>query len=157
MDLLMISNGDACRSRMAQEVLSSFGRGIKIFTAGVAEESAVPDVVCRVMQEKGYEVSRKKPTSVSIYANQPWDYVITLTDEAEEERKMLPLKDRPFSCCPFEDPLQNPGLSEEELEGKVRDLYEKMYKQLYELYRDELSERLMPKCTCGANTFCRCE
>ena len=157
MDLLLISNGDSCRSRIAQELLNSFGRGIKIFTAGIAEDSAVSDVVCRVMGEKGYEVSRKKPTSVSIYAKQPWDYVITLTDEAEQERKLLPLHDRPSSYCPFDDPFQISGSSEMETEEKIHQLYEEMYKRLYELYRDELSERLLPKCTCGANTFCRCE
>ena len=157
MDVLLISNGDACRSRMAQEILYSFGRGLKLFTAGVAEESAVPQLVSQVMQDKGYEVSKKKPTHVSVYAKQPWDYVITLTSEAEEERRILPLAERPFSFCTFEDPFISPGLSDLELEENLRNLYDKMYKELYELYRDELSERLLPKCTCGANTFCRCE
>ena len=36
-------------------------------------------------------------------------------------------------------------------------LYETMYRELYEFYRDELSEQLLPRCTCGANTYCRCE
>ena len=157
MDLLLISNGDSCRSRIAQEVLNSFGRGIKIFTAGIAEDAAVSDVLSRVMAEKGYEVSRKKPVSVSIYANQLWDYVITLTPEAEEERTKLPLSERSSSNLSFEDPFQTAGLSEEELEERVSCLYEKMYAQLYEFYRDELSERLLPKCSCGANTFCCCE
>ncbi|MBT9869619.1 hypothetical protein GPK99_12515 [Phocaeicola vulgatus] len=35
--------------------------------------------------------------------------------------------------------------------------YETMYRELYEFYRDELSEQLLPRCTCGANTYCRCE
>lgn len=35
MNILIVSNNDACRSRMAMEILTSFGRGMKVFTAGV--------------------------------------------------------------------------------------------------------------------------
>ena len=34
MNILIVSNNDACRSRMAMEILTSFGRGMKVFTAG---------------------------------------------------------------------------------------------------------------------------
>lgn len=34
-NILIVSNSDTCRSRMAQEILNSFGRGMKISTAGV--------------------------------------------------------------------------------------------------------------------------
>ena len=45
---------------------------------------------------------------------------------------------------------------ETELEHRISELYETMYRELYEFYRDELSEQLLPRCTCGANTYCRC-
>lgn len=38
MNILIVSNNDACRSRMAMEILTSFGRGMKVFTAGVLPE-----------------------------------------------------------------------------------------------------------------------
>ena len=34
-NILIVSNNDMCRSRMAQEILNSFGRGMKISTAGI--------------------------------------------------------------------------------------------------------------------------
>ena len=34
MNILLVSNSDICRSRMAQKILSSFGHGTKIFTSG---------------------------------------------------------------------------------------------------------------------------
>lgn len=34
MNILIVSNNDACRSRMAMEILTSFGRGMKVFTYG---------------------------------------------------------------------------------------------------------------------------
>lgn len=77
MDILLISNEDACRSRIAQELLHTFGRGMNISTAGVMEGNCVPDVVCNVMEQNGYGISRKKPSGVGAYAHRSWDYVVT--------------------------------------------------------------------------------
>ena len=54
-------------------------------------------------------------------------------------------------------PFQHIYEDETELEHRISELYETMYRELYEFYRDELSEQLLPRCTCGANTYCRCE
>lgn len=77
-NILIVSNSDTCRSRMAQEILNSFGRGMKISTAGVLVGNSVPDVVCQVMEQNGYDFSRRKPCDVATYTQQTWDYVITL-------------------------------------------------------------------------------
>ena len=53
--ILIVSNNDMCRSRMAQEILNSFGRGMKISTAGILAGNSVPDVVCQVMEQNGYD------------------------------------------------------------------------------------------------------
>ena len=84
LDILLVSNEDTCRSRMAQELLLSFGRGMTIFTAGTLAGSAVDGLVPEVMSEQGHEISRKKPMSVDTYRGQQWDVVITLCDEARE-------------------------------------------------------------------------
>ena len=49
MNILIVSNNDACRSRMAMEILTSFGRGMKVFTAGVLPGNGIPDTVFSVM------------------------------------------------------------------------------------------------------------
>ena len=41
----------------------------------------------------------------------------------------------------FEDPFKNRFQSESEQEQQTATLYETMYRQLYEFYRDELSEQ----------------
>ena len=146
-----------CRSRMAQELLTSFGRGFKITTAGVAEGNAVPDAVCRVMQQKGYEISRKKPTHLSVYTNRKWDFVVALSKEAADEINQVGLEAEHTAMLIFDDPLDDMSLSEDEKELQIATLYQDMYKTLYEFYRDVLSELTMPRCTCGANTYCRCE
>ena len=88
-NILIVSNSDTCRSRMAQEILNSFGRGMKISTAGVLVGNSVPDVVCQVMEQNGYDFSRRKPCDVATYTQQTWDYVITLCPEAEEVQKEM--------------------------------------------------------------------
>ena len=87
MNILIVSNNDACRSRMAMEILTSFGRGMKVFTAGVLPGNGIPDTVFSVMEQNGYHLSHKKPVDVELYCHQPWDYVVTLCREAEESRK----------------------------------------------------------------------
>lgn len=84
MNILLVSNSDICRSRMAQKILSSFGHGIKIFTSGVLPGRVIPSSVVGVMEQNGYDCSRKKASDVDIYCHQAWDYVITLCEEAKE-------------------------------------------------------------------------
>ena len=157
MDILLISNEDMCRSRMAQELLYSFGKGMKITTSGIAEGSGVPSAVSTVMSQKGYEISRKKPTSVGAYENAHWDFVITLCQEAKDELKYLKLNYDHVAHFQIDDPLGDVSLDESEQEEQIAAVYEDMSRQLYEFYRDVVSEMLMPRCTCGANTYCRCE
>ena len=155
MDILLISNDDTCRSRIAQELLNSFGRGMKITTAGILEGNGIQDIVYNLLQDNGHDPSRKKPCSVATYANRSWDYVITLCKDAEEELKYLTLNAKETVHFRFDDPFT--GVPKNEIEQRVATLYKQMFQELYEFYRSELSEQLLPKCTCGANTYCRCE
>ena len=136
-NILIVSNNDMCRSRMAQEILNSFGRGMKISTAGILAGNSVPDVVCQVMEQNGY--------------------VITLCPEAEEVQKEMQGVVRKYVSFNFTDPFQGGIHVEDEQEERVRALYDIMHKELYEFFRSELMEKLLPRCSCGANTYCRCE
>ena len=157
MDILLVSLEDICRSRIAQGLLSSYGRGMRIETAGIAEGSHVPEVVCKVMEDNGHEVALNKPVALSSYVEQSWDYVITLCQEAADEVKYLPIRSNHIVHFDFEDSFKKRGLNEDEQEELVLEVYQEMDHQLYRFYRDELSEQLLPRCTCGANTYCRCE
>ena len=110
-----------------------------------------------VMEQNGYDCSRKKASDVDIYCHQPWDYVITLCEEAKEVEGDFNKEVKNWKHFSFDDPFQHIYEDETELEHRISELYETMYRELYEFYRDELSEQLLPRCTCGANTYCRCE
>ena len=57
----------------------------------------------------------------------------------------------------YNDPFQAYYNDKDLVEQQVAEVYDLMHRQLYEFYRDELSEQLLPRCRCGANTYCRCE
>ena len=156
MDILLVSDNDMCRTRIAEELLKSFGRGMKISTAALSEGSQVPEIVSRVMEHNGYEVSRKKPSPLAAYVKQPWDWVITLSDDAAREAGSLDLKTEHLEHFHYNDVFAS-AMAEEERESAIMDLYNRMYNELYEFYRDVLSDLLLPRCTCGANSYCRCE
>ena len=157
LDILLVSNDDTCRSRMAQELLISFGRGMTIFTAGAIAGGEVPEAVSELMSEQGYEISRKKPMAVDTYRGQQWDVVITLCDEAEEAVAALDLKAKHLQHFHFDDPFAKRGCAEEEQATLLLEVYRAMHRELFRYYRNTLSDLLMPNCTCGANTYCRCE
>lgn len=157
MEILLISYEDKCRTRIAQELLSSYGRGMRITTCGIAEADSVPGIVVDFMSQKGYEISKKKPSSISDQTQLEWDFVISLCKESSDELKMLNLKYTKRVDFEFLDAFDELHLQHEEQLEKLDVLYQDMNHSLYELYRDVLSEMLLPRCTCGANTYCRCE
>ena len=156
-NILIVSNNDMCRSRMAQEILNSFGRGMKISTACILAGNSVPNIVCRVMEQNGYDFSHRKPCDVATYTQQTWDYVITLCPEAEDVQKEMQGVVRKYVSFNFADPFLEGTYTEDEQQEQVMALYDIMHKELYEFFRSELMEMLLPRCSCGANTYCRCE
>lgn len=139
-NILIVSNNDMCRSRMAQEILNSFGRGMKVSTAGILAGNSVPDVVCRVMEQNGYDFSRRKPCDVTAYTQQTWDYVITLCPEAEEVQKEMQGVVRKYVSFNFTDPFRGGIYTENEQEERVMALYDIIHKELYQFFRSELME-----------------
>ena len=128
MNILLVSNSDICRSRMAQKILSSFGHGTKIFTSGVLPGRVVPSSVVGVMEQNGYDCSRKKASDVDIYCHQPWDYVITLCEEAKEVEGDFNKEVKNWRHFSFDDPFQHIYEDETELEHRISELYERHYK-----------------------------
>ena len=155
--ILLVSNEDVCRSRIAQALLESFGRGMKITTAGVAVPSVIPRSLRTAMDENGLQNIGGKPQDAALFEHTPWDCILTLCPEAESYVKELGLSAKyyhAFDFKPIEDrDFQNEGV----LRDQLTELHDTMYRELYKFHRDVLSDIIMPMCTCGANTYCRCE
>ena len=154
MDVLIVSKNDVCRSRIAQALLLSFGKGIKVSTAGVNPSNVIQESVVRQMETNGYEISVHPASLVDDMAKKKWAYVITLCPEAEEAVDLLEIVCEYRKSFDFPDIFQSSSLN---IQERIDNLYEIMFRALFNLWRDDLRDNILPSCTCGANTFCRCE
>ena len=89
--ILFICTGNICRSQMA-EGLARFHGGDRVaaFSAGSQPAGRVSKNAVLVMAEKGIDISGQRPKSISEFAGQTFDYVITLCDHARQSCPFFP-------------------------------------------------------------------
>jgi len=122
MRVLVLCTGNSCRSQMAEGFLQEYGQGrIIAASAGVAPSSVNPNAI-KVMQEVGIDISGHTSDPVEKYLDEPWDYVITVCDNAKERCPVFP-RDVNKLHWPFEDPADATGSVDEVLDlfRRVRD------------------------------------
>lgn len=89
MNLLIISNADSCRSRIAQALLSSFGKGMKVYSAGTMPTAEIHPLVLKLIKETGIEPNTQPPHSIREYTNENWDHIIVLSGTADDIRNLF--------------------------------------------------------------------
>jgi arsenate reductase len=131
--VLFLCTENACRSQMAEGLVNHFLAGkVEAFSAGVAPTEVNPRGI-RVMAELGVDISRHRAKSVSEFAEQQFDLVITLCDSAQQQCPFFPGAARMLHVG-FPDPGQAQG-SEDEIMAVFRRV------------RDEMREKLIPLLT----------
>ena len=134
MKILILCTGNSARSQMAQSFLQSFDPKLKVRSAGTEPASQVNPNAVKAMREAGIYISDHTPTLVDQYLDEPWDYVITVCDHANETCPAFLGQVHHRLHMGFEDPAAAQG-TEEEIINKfreVRNQIEKEFKQLYE-------------------------
>jgi len=82
--VLILCTGNSCRSQMAEGVLKHYGSDrFEVESAG-SKPSRVNEIAIKVMNEIGIDISRQRSKHVKEFMNQPFDYVITVCDQAKE-------------------------------------------------------------------------
>ena len=94
---------------MAQGYLQSFDKEIKVYSAGTVPASTINPIAVEVMAEDGIDISKNTPKNVDLYLNEPWDFVITVCDEANEACPFFPGKVNKRLHFGFEDPSNFKG------------------------------------------------
>jgi len=84
MRVLILCTGNSCRSQMAAGFLASFDKNIDVHSAGTYPATYVQPGAIEVMKEVGIDISNASPKNVKLYLKQPFDYVITVCDDAKE-------------------------------------------------------------------------
>ncbi|MCU0453258.1 MAG: arsenate reductase ArsC [Bacteroidetes bacterium] len=84
MKILILCTGNSCRSQMAEGFVQCFAPAAEVHSAGTAPAERVHPLAVKVMQEKGIDLSGHRPKSVDQFLSQPFDHVITVCGDAEE-------------------------------------------------------------------------
>ncbi|HSL35749.1 MAG TPA: MarR family transcriptional regulator [Arthrobacter sp.] len=82
--VLFLCTGNSARSQMAEAMLAHLGGSrVETASAGSRPKDLHPDAV-RVMRERGMDISGARPKHLSEFAEQRFDYVISLCDRVRE-------------------------------------------------------------------------
>jgi arsenate reductase (thioredoxin) len=131
--ILILCTGNSCRSQMAEGILRSLDSDLEIYSAGIKPAAEVNPNAIRVMDEIGIDIRDQKPENVDKYINEPFDYVITVCDNAKETCPVFMGKVEHRLHIGFTDPVEAKGSEEEVLEEyrTVRDEIMNSFKQFY--------------------------
>jgi arsenate reductase (thioredoxin) len=113
--VLFLCTHNSARSQMAEGLLRDLaGDRFEVFSAGT-EATHVRPLAIRTMEEIGVDISRQESKTLDRYLDQPFDYVITVCDDANEACPYLPGAMSRLHWS-FEDPSKAEGSEEERLE-----------------------------------------
>lgn len=111
-NILVLCTGNSCRSQIAEGYLRHFaGDRAKIYSAGIETHGVNPKAI-QVMGEDGIDISGHTSNNVEEYINIPFDYLITVCDNANENCPYLPGNFKRFHYN-FPDPAKAQGTAEE--------------------------------------------
>lgn len=120
--VLFLCTHNSARSQMAEGFLRALaGDRFEVASAGT-QVTRVHPLATRAMADVGIDLSRHTSKLVDELVEQPWDYVITVCDGANEACPVFPKKSNRLHWS-FEDPSQATGSDDQRLEvfRRVRD------------------------------------
>ena len=154
MKILILCSDNSCLSQMAQGWLQSFDKSLTVCSAGISPAIEVHPLAVQTLASSGIDISHHKPEAVEEYIDEPWDYVITVSRDAEENYPAFTGKVRNLIHSNFYNPARAKG-TPESIANEFRRISNQI--KMYDLYCDEIQNGgYGPTCTCGANRFCRC-
>ena len=125
---LFLCTHNAARSQMAEGWLRHLaGDKFEVHSAGTEATKVRPHAV-RAMAEAGVDISAHESKTLHRYLDEPWDYVITVCDQANEACPAFPGGKRRLRWS-FPDPSQATGTNEEQL-------------RIYRAVRDAIRSRI---------------
>jgi arsenate reductase len=113
--ILILCTGNSARSQMAEGLLREMaGDRYDVFSAG-NKPSVVNPLAIEAMHELGIDISGQRSKHLDEYLKQPFDYVITVCDQAAETCPLFPGRAERIHWS-FPDPAAVQGTHEERLE-----------------------------------------
>jgi len=126
--VLVLCTHNSARSQMAEGFLRAFaGDRLEVASAGT-EATRVHPLAIRAMDEVGIDLRGHASKTLDRFVGEPWDYVVTVCDQAAERCPLFPEPARRIHWS-FEDPSATSGSEEERL-------------RVFRRVRDQIAERL---------------
>ena len=122
---------------MAAGFLASFDKNIDVHSAGTYPATYVQPKAIEVMKEAGVDISKGFPKSVDVYLKEPFDYVITVCDDANETCPVFTGNVRRRLHMGFYDPSFAAGTDEQKL-AEFRRVRDQIRSEFGAFYRTEL-------------------
>ncbi|PWK78186.1 arsenate reductase [Mucilaginibacter oryzae] len=111
-NVLVLCTGNSCRSQIAHGYLKYFaGDKANIYSAGIETHGVNPRAI-QIMAEDGIDISNHTSNHVDEYTGIPFDYVITVCDNANEACPFFPGNVKRLHHN-FPDPAKAAGTEEE--------------------------------------------
>lgn len=135
-NILVLCTGNSCRSQIAEGYLRHFaGDKAAIYSAGIETHGVNPKAL-QVMAEDHIDISKHTSNHVDEYLDIPFDYVITVCDNAKENCPYFPTKAIRFHQN-FPDPAKATGSA-----GEVMDEFRRVRDMIKVYSRDFAAEQL---------------
>lgn len=128
--VLILCTGNSARSQMAEGLLRALdSEHFEVFSAG-SRPSVVNPLAIDVMRELGIDISGQRSKHLNEFRQQPFDYVITVCDQAAETCPVFPGRAQRIHWS-FPDPAVIQGSPDERLNAfrTTRDAIEARLKQ----------------------------
>ena len=136
--VLFLCTENACRSQMAEGLVNHDLAGrVQAFSAGVSPSRVNPRAI-QVMAELGIDIRRQRSKSVAELAGEPFDLVITLCDQAQQQCPIFP-GDTEVRHVGFPDPARAAG-AEAEIMAAFRQVRDDLRVRLIPLLKEKLPE-----------------
>ena len=135
-NILVLCTGNSCRSQMAEGYLRHFAKGkAEIYSAGIETHGVNPNAI-QVMQEDGIDISKHTSNHVDEYINIPFDYIITVCDNAKENCPYFPSTAKKIHQN-FPDPADATGTKEE-----ILNVYRNVRNMLKEYFQEFIQKHI---------------
>lgn len=123
-NILVLCTGNSCRSQIAHGYLAHFaGSRATIYSAGIETHGVNPRAIA-TMAEDGIDISGHTSNHVDEYLDIPFDFVITVCDNAREQCPVFPSRARQLHHN-FTDPAKATG-TEAEIMAEFRRVREEI-------------------------------
>ena len=137
--ILVLCTGNSARSQIGEGLFrAEGGEGFEVFSAGTKPGSVRPEAIA-VMKEIGIDISGHRSKSVDEFVGQPFDYVVTVCDNARDTCPVFPAGTERIHWS-LEDPAAVEGSEPRRLEAfrRTRDL---IHERVKTFYRDHVPAR----------------